>query len=89
MAQLTNSERLVKLETLMTQVLTEIKEMRTEMKTTSSLFVSVDKYVEDMEEIRTELAEINSKRWVHNTLSAILGAILTLLLSYFITNVGK
>jgi len=79
MAQLTTSERLVKLETLMTQVLRELKDIRVDIKSAGNTFVPIEKHTEDLLEIRQQIQAINSKRWVQNTLSAILGVVLTIL----------
>lgn len=84
MAQLTTSERLVKLETLMTQVLRELKDIRVDIKSAGNTFVPIEKHTEDLLEIRQQIQAINSKRWVQNTLSAILGVVLTILVQGYL-----
>lgn len=42
----------------------------------------------DRKSLREELENMQSKQWVRNTLSAALGALLALLMGYFITNIG-
>lgn len=48
-----------------------------------------DAIYEKIDNVETDVLALRSKTWVHNTLSAILGAILTLLLAYFINTVGR
>ena len=36
-----------------------------------------------------DINELNRKRWVQNTLSVILGAVLSILIAYFIQNIGR
>lgn len=79
----------MKLETLMEQSLNEIKELRQEVKDLGSTFIIKADYDKDINEIRNDISLINKKRWIQNTLSAILGAILTLLIGFFIANVGR
>lgn len=86
--RLTETERLVKLETLMTQALDEIKELRAEVKAATNVYVTATKHNDDISDIQKELAALKASRWVQNTLSAVLGAILSLLIAYFINNVG-
>lgn len=89
MTKLTQTERLVKLETLMQQSLDEIKELRAEVKAATTIYVTIAKHEEDLNDIKSDLTEIKGRRWVQNTLSAILGAILSLLVAFFINNVGR
>lgn len=88
MSKMTNEERLVKLETLMTQVLEEIKELRIDYKSNFQRFTDQQKHDEDVMELREMIKAIQAKRWVQNTLSAILGAVLAFLLNFFAVNVG-
>ena len=55
------------------------RESGVEHKSIRSIISAVDERID----------KLDKKRWVQNTLSSILGAILTLLLAFFITNVGK
>ena len=48
-----------------------------------------DAIYEKIADVETDVLALRSKTWVHNTLSAILGAIMTLLLAYFINTVGR
>lgn len=38
--------------------------------------------------LRAELTRFSSSRWIQNTLAAIFGAALSLLLAYFVNNIG-
>lgn len=42
-----------------------------------------------IEIIKAELKALVRSKWIQNTLSAVLGASLSLLIAYFISNVGK
>lgn len=44
---------------------------------------------EEIAVVDAKVEVISKKRWVQNTLSAILGAVLTLLVGFFIANIGK
>jgi hypothetical protein len=95
MGKLTESERLVKVETLLEKLYQEFSDFRLEMKEASVHYVSQQKHSDDMLDVKNELVrtkkridEVERKRWVQNTLSAILGAVLTFFVSYFVTNIG-
>jgi replicative superfamily II helicase len=88
MSKLTIEERMIKTETLLNQVLIELKELKDDWREARTSFVTLDKHVEDIAEIKKDLAEIKGKRWIQNTLSAILGAVLTVLVGYFIANIS-
>ena len=89
MTKQTIPERMIKLETLMEQSLSEIKEIRIDLKHMSNSFVTKTEFKEEIIEIRNQVGAISKRSWIQNTLSAILGAVLTLLVSYFISNIGK
>ena len=89
MTKQTIPERMIKLETLMEQSLSEIKEIRIDLKQMSNSFVTKTEFKEEIIEIRNQVGAISKRSWIQNTLSAILGAVLTLLVSYFISNIGK
>lgn len=43
---------------------------------------------QDIKDTNKKIDEVTRKRWVQNTLSAILGAVITMLLAYFFNNIG-
>lgn len=95
MSKLTEAERLVKLETLLEKLYAEFAEFRLEMKEANANFVSSQKHEDDLLDLKREITrtkkridQIEKSKWIQNTLSAVLGAILSLLVAYFINNVG-
>lgn len=44
---------------------------------------------EKIGDVETDVSSLKSRNWVHNTLSAILGSVLTFLLLYFLQDVIK
>lgn len=48
-----------------------------------------DAIYEKIGDVETDVNSLKSRNWVHNTLSAILGSILTFLLLYFLQDVIK
>lgn len=43
----------------------------------------------DIHDVDVKVDNINKKRWIQNTLSSILGAVTTLLVGFFIANIGQ
>ena len=89
MTKQTLPERMVKLETLMEQALSEIKEVRSDIRIMSDSFVTKTEFREELTRVEKQLAVFSKRSWFQNTLSAILGVILTVLIGFFIANVGK
>ena len=71
---------MVKLETLMEQALSEIKEVRSDIRVMSDSFVTKTEFREEIIEIKSQVASFSRRNWVQSTLSAILGVILTVLI---------
>lgn len=91
-SKLTQGEQLVKLETILLQVVDELQGIKKDL---NEKYITKERYESDLEIVNAsikrtkgEVQEVNSKRWVQNTLSAIFGAIISLLIAYFIGNVG-
>ena len=96
MTRLNDGERLVKVETQLTQVLqgiTEIKsdnkEFRDRLDLLLPTFATHEDLTQSKAELLKEINEIKASRWVQNTLSAILGSVLTLLIGYALANIFK
>jgi|SRR5690606_6005549 len=66
-----------------------IKELSQKVDLLTPTLVTEEKHNTDLQQVFGAIKEIRRQRWVQNTLSAILGATLTLLVAYFITNVSK
>ena len=106
MAKLTETERLVKVETLLEEltkstnkgfqeIRADIKAVNIALQGLSDSFVSQQKHEDDMTDVKKELGrvkkhieDVEKSKWIQNTLSAVLGAVLSLLVAYFINNVG-
>ena len=80
----TDSERLAVVETKLDILTEEIKKIG---KGQSELMASLPTYV-TLAQHNKAIETLNRKRWVQNTLSAIFGAVLSLLVGYFITHIG-
>lgn len=74
----------MRLETLMEQALSELKELRSEVKQMNDSFVSQNQHDSDLAEIRAELKSLRKRNWVQNTLSAILGVVLAVLIQHYL-----
>lgn len=48
-----------------------------------------DAIYEKIDDVETDVNSLKSRNWVHNTLSAILGSVLTFLLLYFLQDIIK
>lgn len=75
-------------EILVKQALDEIKGLRNDFSAATGSYVHQSKHDEDIKGLKDEIRKINARRWVQNTLSAILGAVISLLIAYFVANVG-
>lgn len=75
-------------EILVKQALDEIKGLRNDFSAATGSYVHVQKHEEDLSILKDEIRDIKAKRWIQNTLSAILGAVISLLIAYFIANIG-
>lgn len=42
-----------------------------------------------IDDVALDVAQLKKKSWVQNTLSAVLGAVLTLLIAYFLTDISR
>lgn len=100
MTKLTETERLVAVETNLANLTKTVeegfKELKDSIKGVNERFdrltptlVTEAKHTEDIADLRKEINEIKGKRWVQNTLSAIFGSVMALLVAYFISNVGR
>lgn len=88
--------KITRLETQMNNVTSEIAEVKALVK---EVIVKVDQastVTSDMLVIKsnmlgfeTKLEKLEKKRWLQNILSGVLGAVLSVLIAYFVTNIGK
>jgi hypothetical protein len=78
----TQAERLIVLETKMDIVISQQKDTNTKLDVLLPTFVT-------QTEFNQELSALKRRTWVQNTLSAIMGVVLTLLLTYFFSNITK
>lgn len=95
MSRQTNEERLVVLETKLDAVSEQIRAIDHKLEMMNSAFVSNVKHKDDLRDVfgaigrNTEKIDRMSKqRWVQNTMAAAFGALLSLLIAYFVTNLG-
>ena len=89
MTKQTLPERMVKLETLMEQALSEIKEVRADIRVMSDSFVTKTEFREELTRVENQLTSFSKSSRVQNILSGMLGVVLTVLIGFFIANVGK
>lgn len=98
--QLTQAERMILVETNLhnltksvetgfSQTNKSIEKLNERLDLITPTLVTDERHKIDIQELRSEIEKINSKRWVQNTLSAILGSVLALLIAYFIQNIGR
>lgn len=88
MVKMSIDERMIRVETILTQVLDELREVKQEMRSMHNSYVSAEEHSHAVVDLQTQITELKAKRWVQNTLSAVLGSVLTLLLGYFVANIG-
>lgn len=86
MAKQTNEERLAVVETKIDIVITEQMKISNKLDELLPTVATTDQVSALRSEFDLKIKEIHSKRWIQNTLSAILGSILTFLLANFISN---
>lgn len=89
MSTLTDGERLVKLETQLDAVQKTLDKIDKQLTAVLPTFVTHDEHKATVDDLRSELSEIKGKRWIQNTLSSILGSVLTFLVSYALFTVFK
>lgn len=82
MTNKTEGERLVALETKMDIVIDQQKATNDKLDTLLPTFVT-------QPDFEKALSDMRRRTWVQNTLSAILGVVLTLLLTFFFANITK
>lgn len=84
MAQPTNQERLAVLETKVDTALVKLDALDTKIDKLLPTVITEERYTQDLIGLRAEIKAVDRRRWVQNTLSAILGAILAILIQgYF------
>ena len=86
MAKLTTEERLVTLEVKLDAVMQTLERIDDRLEKTEKRYVTREKHQDDLKDLFREI-EINRKKlnkfWIQNTLSAILGSVMTfLVISY-------
>ena len=89
MANLTTKEEIVGLKKDIEFIKNTLEKMSVKLDNVLPTFVTQPDHNDDIAALRKEINDIKGRRWVQNTLSAILGAVLTLLVSFFISNVGR
>lgn len=100
MTRLTETERLVAVETNLQNLTSavqggfadtkeSIQRLNEKIEQLTPTLVTETRHAEDMAALRKEITEIKAKRWIQNTLSAILGSVLALLIAFFINNIGR
>lgn len=95
MTRQSNEERLVVLETKIDAITEQLKNIDHKLELMQKSFVSFPKHQDDMRDVKDAI-ERNSKqiermqrlRWIQNTMAAAFGALLSLLIAYFINNIG-
>lgn len=86
MAKTTNEERLAVVETKIDIVITEQMKISNKLDELLPTIATAEQVAALREEFDAKIKEIHSKRWIQNTLSAILGSVLTFLIAQFIAN---
>lgn len=73
----------------------QIADLKSTVATTSTTFISVPVFELRMKQVDLEILQIkadirktSSNRWVQNSLSAIFGAVLAILVGFFFTHIG-
>lgn len=80
MSKLTESERLVKLETKMDIVIEQQKATNEKLDAVLPTFVTTEQFT-------NEISALKRRTWVQNTLSSVAGVVLTLLVTYVINDI--
>lgn len=82
----TTVERITVLETKLDTVIKQQDVITRKLDSLTNNFVTKEHFAEIEDKIFDEIREIKGRRWVQNTLSAILGVVLTLLVTYVIND---
>lgn len=82
----TTVERITVLETKLDTVIKQQEVITRKLDSLTNNFVTKEHFAEIEDKIFDEIREIKGRRWVQNTLSAILGVVLTLLVTYVIND---
>jgi len=85
MSKQTNEERLVVVETKLDFLIEQQKITNHKLETLLPTLATADAMNALKSEMDLRINEIHSKRWLQNTLSGLLGSVLTLLIARFIT----
>ena len=95
MSKQTNEERLVVLETKLDAVSEQIRAIDRKLEMMNANFVSRTKHEDDLKDLQgaisrntKEIERQDRKRWIQNTLAAVFGAVLSLLVAYFVSSIG-
>lgn len=86
MTKITNEERLMRVETQIETLISEVRDMRKDIKSWSGTFVRKEDYDKSIGRLNEKIEKVDRRRWVQNTLSALLGAVLAILVSFWFTN---
>lgn len=89
---ITNGELAIEIKNISVQ----LSDLKASLASAAASYVSNDVFNLRMREIdlrldvlKAEMKDLNRRRWLQNTLSAILGVVLSLLVGFFLLNVGK
>ena len=89
MTKLTNEERLVTLEVKLDAVMQTLERIDERLEKTEKRYVTREKHQDDLKDLFREI-EINRKKlnkfWIQNTLSAILGSVMTFLVISYLSS---
>lgn len=85
----TTVERITVLETKLDTVIEQQKTITYKLDKLTNTFATIAHLEEVEHKLYAEIKEIKGKRWVQNTLSAILGSVLTILIAYFINDIVR
>lgn len=85
----TDAERLAVVETKLDIVLEQLKTTNEKLDILLPTFATHDDLHKQVKHLHQQLERIEKKRWVQNTLSAILGSVLTGLIGYVLMNIFK
>lgn len=88
MATADEKAQIAVLNTQMATVLVALEQINKKLDAQEAKYVLVAVYEPRMAELENKVNTALSKRWVQNTLSAILGSILTVLIGYFLLDIG-
>lgn len=89
MATKSENSEIAVLQTQMTNVVKDISEIKADVKTLLGQGSEIEALKKEITEIKLELEQLRGRSRVQNILSGILASVLTLLITYFIQNVGQ